>query len=315
MAKVFWRNKRRSEIVHRVGSWVELALLEAFWLSVTPLSARAASALGRRLVGWLGPRTRKNYKVLANLQMAFPERSEQEIAGLARLVWENFGALLAEYPHLGSICDQERLDPAIEIVCENRDPAFLNHERPCIFFAAHMGNVDLSAFAIQHFGYPIDVVYSPQSNALVERAIQRRRGPLRCGYIGKENALRNMYKTLKGGKSVGLHVDVRVEGGEGYPFFGVNAPTTVAPAWLAWKTGYDLVPVKTLRLGDARFRTTLYPALARPKTRDEREAIRTLTEDVNRMIESLITATPGQWWCGKRRWEKPVMAARGLRSR
>jgi lauroyl/myristoyl acyltransferase len=114
---------------------------------------------------------------------------------------------------------------------------------------------------------------------------------------------------------VGLHVDVRVEGGEGYPFFGVNAPTTVAPAWLAWKTGYDLVPVKTLRLGDARFRTTLYPALARPKTRDEREAIRTLTEDVNRMIESLITATPGQWWCGKRRWEKPVMAARGLRSR
>ena len=39
MAKVFRRNKQRSENVHRIGSWVELALLEAFWRMIDPTDA------------------------------------------------------------------------------------------------------------------------------------------------------------------------------------------------------------------------------------------------------------------------------------
>ena len=42
-----------------------------------------------------------------NLKLAFPNRTETEIEVLAREIWGNFGAVLAEYPHMKTMCSQE----------------------------------------------------------------------------------------------------------------------------------------------------------------------------------------------------------------
>jgi KDO2-lipid IV(A) lauroyltransferase len=312
MAKLFWKKGDDSPFLHRLGLRLEAGMLRMLWWIVAPLSARRASALGARFMGWLGPRTAKHRHVLANLRMALPDRSEEEIDRLATGVWRNLGSMLAEFPHLKTITDMQRADPAIEIVIKNPDPEFVTGDKPYIFIAAHLGNLDLSAFCVQHLGHPIDVVYNPLSNPYLEEMVQRERAPLNCGFIEKKNALRNMLKRLKQGHSIGLHVDVRVEDGELYPFFGADATTTTAPAWLAVKTGYDIVPVRTERTGPLKFRFTVYPALQRPPADlDDAEAIRELTLEMNRFIAGLIAEVPAQWLCTKRRWPKDIMMERG----
>ena len=296
----------------QLGSLLEAGMLRLLWWLAAPLPTSWASAIGASIMGRLGPYSAKHRHVLANLRMACPGRADDEIRQLAVGVWRNLGGILAEFPHLAAITDMQRADPAIEIVNRNPDPGFLTGGKACIFVAAHIGNLDLSAFCVQRLGHPIDVVYNPLSNPRLEAMVQRARAPLRCGFIEKKNALRNMLKRLKQGHSVGLHVDVRVEDGELFPFFDADATTTTAPAWLAVKTGCDIVPVRTERTGPGRFRFTVYPALERPPADlPEADAIRALTVDMNRGIASLIAEVPGQWLCTKRRWPKDVMMARG----
>jgi len=313
MPKVFWKDKGQYPFLLELNSMLEAVMLRLLWWACAPLSAKRASALGAKVLGWLGPRSNKHRHVLANLRMVCPECSDDEVHRLALGVWRNLGGMLAEFPHFAEITDMQRPDPAIEMVNRNPDPEFLTGKRPYIFVAAHLANLDLSAFCIQHLGHPIDVVYNPLTNPRLEAMVQRARGPLHCGFIEKKNALRNMLKRLKQGHSIGLHVDVRVEDGELFPFFGADATTTTAPAWLAVKTGYDIVPVRTERTGPGKFRFTVFPALTRPPVdMPDAEAIRALTLEMNRVIERLIVEVPDQWLCTKRRWPKETMIARGL---
>ncbi|HFQ91838.1 MAG TPA: hypothetical protein ENK29_03055 [Chromatiales bacterium] len=308
MAKIAW-DERDSPWKQKLGCRLEAAVAWLFFATVRLLPATRASALGRRLFGWAGPRGAKHRKVMDNLSIVLGEASEAERRAAGRQVWENFGAVVAEFPHLDTITDRERPDPAIEIVCLNQDPAFLAREKPCIFIAAHVGSWELSAFVIGEVGYPVDVIYSPLANPYLEDMVQRMRDPLGCGFITKANAFRSAYKTLKKGRSVGLHVDVRVDSGREVPFFGVPAPTTELPMWLSRKTGCPIVPIRTERLGDARFRTTIHPCLPPPpEDLDEEEAMLWQCKEMNRVIAGFIADRPGQWWCGKRRWKKTVIA-------
>ncbi len=308
MAKIAW-HKRDSAWKQTLGCRLEAAVAWLFFAAVRLLPAARASAFGRRLFGWAGPRSAKHRKVLDNLSIVLCAASEEELRAAGRQVWENFGAVVAEFPHLDTITDRDCRDPAIEIVCKNQDPDFLAHKKPCIFVAAHVGSWELSAFVIGQMGYPVDVIYSPLANPYLEDMIQRMRAPLGCGFIPKANAFRSAYKTLKKGRSVGLHVDVRVDSGREAPFFGVKAPTTELPMWLSRKTGCPIVPIRTERLGDARFRTTIFPTLPPPPAGvDEEEAMLRQCMEMNRVISGFIADKPGQWWCGKRRWTKAVIA-------
>lgn len=306
MAKIFWTGNERFRIIRTIGCWLEASMLRLFWWAVTPLTPDKASSIGRRLLGWIGPKTVKNRHVLANLRRVCPEKSQQELECLAKAVWGNLGAVLAEFPHLPTITNMDCPQPLIEVVCHNKTPQFLTRSKPCIFVAAHLGNWELSAFAIQTLGYPIDVVYSPLTNPFLERLLQHKRTPLDCGFITKQNALRQMLRSIKAGRSIGLHVDVRVDGGELLPFFGTETGTTTAPAWLALKTQLDIVPAHTERLENAHFRFTVHPAITTPAPTDvsPQEFIKQVTLEINRVVAAFIKKHPDQWLCTKRRWPK-----------
>lgn len=313
MARLFWTGNERLRFLRSVGWWLEAAMLQLFWWVVTPLSPHRAAAVGRWLLGRIGPKVAKHRHVLANLSMANPDKSREQIRQLGRQVWENLGAVLAEFPHLGRIIGAGGGNPAVEVVCNNRDADFLAAAKPCIFVAAHLGNWNLSIFGIRSLGYPVDVVYSPLSNPFLDRMVLDKLEVLSSGFITKQNAARPMIKALKSGRSVGLHVDVRVDGGELFPLFGAPATTTTAPAWLSQKTGCAIVPIQTRRLDGDRFRVTVFPALQPvSESLPSEEAIQETTAEMNRAIATLIADNPGQWMCTKRRWPRDVMEERGV---
>ncbi len=121
MAKLFLTSSlskyvERSPALKRVIWLLEASILGFLWWVLGRLSADRASAVGRRLAAFVGSRHEKNRIIKRNLAVAFPDLSVSEVESLARRVWGNLGAVLGEYPHLGTICvreAEERLDTVV----------------------------------------------------------------------------------------------------------------------------------------------------------------------------------------------------------
>ena len=291
----------------------ESGALRLFWWIMGRMSPERASASGDWLLRRLGPGFDKMRRIKANLAMALPDREAAEIDRLARGVLGNIGAVTAEFAHVKTLVSSGEANPHIETVCLNEDPDFINRRKPCIFVSAHLGNWELTAAAIVAFGYPASAVYTPLSNPWLDRLISDKRSDMQVGTIARSNALRPLLKSLKQGRSVGILTDVRVDDKNLLPVFGTGAGLTKVPAWLAMKTGCDIVPAYCVRTGHARFRVTIYPALPRPpEGTAEDEAVRQLTMEMIRMHEARIREHPDQWMCTNRRWPKQVMRERGI---
>lgn len=315
MAKIIWGDSD-NKALRSFGWRLEALVLRTLWWLVTPMSIDRASAAGRRIVGLLGPRSAKHRHVLANLTTAFPDQSRAEIERLAIGVWGNVGAVAAEFAQLEKLTDARRNRDRIEIVTADREPGAPAADTPCVFVTAHCGNWELAAYAAQQLTGALDVVYTPQDNPYLDRMIQDKRRALGCGFIGKVNAVRSMFKSLRSGRSVGLLVDTRIDEGPLEPFFGVAAPVTTTPAWLAIKTGCAIVPVQVERIRHARFRITFHPALHVQQRGDETadQAVSRVTRDINAIVESWIRAHPADWMCTKRRWPKDLMRDRAAQA-
>lgn len=279
----------------------EGTVLYLFWKLVQHIPPEHACATGGWLIGLLGPRTHKHARIRSNLRLAFPERSGTEIDALTKSIWRNFGAVLAELPHFGrmtvngpSPSVHVELDPAARPVVESRQPA--------IYVSAHLGNWEAVAFTIAKLGIPLTVVYGPQRNPALDALLHAQRQVLGCRLVAKENAIRELVGAVRGGRSVGLLADQRVDTGAAVPFFGVNAPTTTSPAWLALKLRCPLVPVQIERLGNARFRAIFHRPIAADSAASDDENILQITTDLNRLFETWIRDRPEQWLCIKRRW-------------
>lgn len=283
------------DLSHRLEAWL---LGSVWWLSAR-LSAPRASRLGRRLFSTLGPHTRKHRWVLGNLRMALPEYDEASIRQLGRQVWGHFGAWLMEYPHLQSIARE-----GLEIVHPDGDASWMHSGGPWIFVGAHLANIELTGLAVKALKIPADAVYSPLANPHLDARLQAFREIHENRFIPKQNAMRALLRTLRAGRSIGLVVDVRTDDAPLSAFFGIPAPTTEAPAWLALKFAYPIVPMAVERIGDARFRVHIHHPVPMPESQDEQQAVAQLTANMNRAVADIIAAHPEQWWCGKRRWPK-----------
>ena len=287
---------------------LEASAIGLLWLVCALLPVSWASALGRAFMQWLGPRLHKNKWVPRNLALALPDRSEQAIRQLARDCWGNFGRVLAEYPHLKTICGSG-LERHIEVVFDGQPAAWRDAGRPAIFVSAHLANWELPAAIAVTKDIPLSVVYTPRENPLIDRLMQYQRRALNCRFAPKTGGIRTLLHHLAEGRSVGIVADQRVEMAELVPFFNRNARTATMPARLALKFGYELVPVRVERIEGARFRLTVCaPITPREDITDQQAQAFDMTRRVNEVFESWIRERPHEWHCTKRRWPKGVAA-------
>ncbi len=294
----------------RVGDYGEGALLYLFWKLMRLLPPQQASACGRRLMRKLGPRSHKHRQVLRNLALAFPTLDEPARASLARDIWGNFGAVMAEYPHLDTLADAA--SPFVDIRMDTQAGAILDAGRAAIYVTAHLANWELVGALIARAGVPLSVIYGPQRNSLLDRLIVKQRRAVGIRLIDKHNGVRRLVQEIRAGRSVGLLPDQRVDRGEPLPFFGFPAPTTTSPAWLALKLGCPLIPVQVERTGDARFIARFHPPLLRGRAHESARDPVQVTLQLNQLFEGWIRHRPDQWVCIKRRWQRDIRPAAGM---
>jgi Kdo2-lipid IVA lauroyltransferase/acyltransferase len=260
-----------------------------------------ASALGGWLARKIGPSLGISKRARLNLGRAFPGMSDVEIERIIAGMWDNLGRVAAEYPHLRKI---RVFDPSGRVETlgfEHMDRAVATGRR-MIIFSGHIANWEIGMLAAVQYGISVAQIYRAANNPLVDRMIARFRGE--AGELIPKGtiAARRAISVLRRGAHLTMLADQKMNDGIPVPFFGRPAMTTSALAAMALRFDCDVLPARVERLRGARFRLTVFPPLALPRSGDHHADVAALMTRVNQTLEGWVRDRPEQWFWLHRRW-------------
>jgi Kdo2-lipid IVA lauroyltransferase/acyltransferase len=250
----------------------------------------------------VGPRLGITRRARRNIERALPELTAAEHERIIRRMWDNLGRTAAEYAHLNRI---KCFGPGarVEVLGTEHLDRALALGKPVFFFSGHFGNWEIACVAAVQYGLDVAQVYRAANNPAVEAFMLEFRRSLGVDPISKGAAgARRIIGALRGGKTLAMLVDQKMNDGIPVPFFGRDAMTAPALAELGLRYGCALLPGRVDRIGGAHFRLTVFPPIEIEKGESRREKILAIMTDVNRVIEGWIRERPEQWFWLHRRW-------------
>jgi KDO2-lipid IV(A) lauroyltransferase len=247
----------------------------------------------------------------ANLRAAFPTMGAAERRRLIAQVWETIGRNVGELPHLADL-RQTPSGPGWELVGrENIPPG------QAMFFSAHFGNWEMVLPIASQLGMRVSGFYRRASNPVMDKVISKQRSaglaPGVTMFPKGAGGARQALAHVMGGGSLGLLVDQKMNDGIAVPFMGRTAMTAPAAAQFALRFDLPLIPIRVQRLGPARVRMIVEPALDVPRTGDRRADVLELTTAMNATVERWVRGEPGAWLWLHKRWPKTAESRPSVR--
>ncbi|MGH9881457.1 MAG: lysophospholipid acyltransferase family protein [Pyrinomonadaceae bacterium] len=287
----------------RIRTNVEYAVARCLISGLGLLPLRVAVAIGRTMgrVAYLVSRSLRRTG-MRNLELAFPEMTEDERRRILRGCFINLGRLLGQFSHLSTI-SPESLGQIV--YCEGLENLDAVRGRGVILLTGHLGAWELTSFALSCFGYPLSFLVRRLDNPRIEGLIEEIRTRFGNRTIDKRSAGRPMLRSLRGGDTLGLLVDVNMLAHEGIfvDFLGTPASTTFLMAKLALRTGAVVIPVfAPWEEQQQRFVLHIGAPLTIENTGDEAEDIRRLTSLATETVEWYVRRYPDQWLWIHKRW-------------
>jgi Kdo2-lipid IVA lauroyltransferase/acyltransferase len=269
-----------------------------------PVAIGLGRAMGR-IAYWLPLKLRRTGE--RNLEIAFPEITEQERQRLLRGCFESLGRLLAEFSQFPRM-SPERLRGMIEYdhvgLAHLRDAE--KNKRGVIFLTGHLGAWELLSFGWSALEYPISFLVRPLDNERIEEMIERVRTRFGNHAIDKKSAARQALRVLRQGGTLGILSDLNTNTFEGVfvPFFGKLACTTSGIATLALKT--DAVVIPTCAVWNKKRKRYFFhgdPAVELIRTGDHYKDIEVNTARFAAAVERMVRLYPDQWLWIHKRWK------------
>jgi KDO2-lipid IV(A) lauroyltransferase len=292
----YWQKPQFRHYLEAVLVWPVYQLLRRLPVNFT---SNLLAAVGTAI----GPRIGLSNRIRDNVRLVWPDKSNAEIDGIVRGVWDNFSRVSSDYWRLDQIRREQ--DDRIEIVGAEHLVTLRESGKSGILVAGHMGNWEMVTLAARKHDLPLTVVYRPFNNPIIDARVRdwQRSSGVEMIMKGREGA-RRLTQVLKGAGHTIMLVDVRMNDGVKVPFLGVDAMTPSAPAALALKYDALLIPVRVERTGPAHFRVTVEEPRPPVNTGDRSADIVATMTWINDRFADWITARPGQWMWFHRRWGK-----------
>ena len=242
---------------------------------------------------------------LQNLELAYPEKAEQERTKILRTTYRNLGYLLAEFC-LMQHYSVEQASAFIEYEGLEHYLSARELGRGVLVLTGHLGAWELSSFFHSLVGYPMGLVIRRLDNGLVDTFVNR----IRCLHgnrvIHKDDFARGLISSMRRGETVGILMDTNMTPPQGLfvPFFGVEACTASGMARVALKTEAAVLP-GFLLFDEVRKKYVLRfgKVLDLVHLDDPAEAIRANTALFTAVLEQAIRRNPEQWLWMHRRWK------------
>jgi KDO2-lipid IV(A) lauroyltransferase len=219
------------------------------------------------------------------------DRSDPEVARVARRAFQNYGRMLMDFLLLGSLTPDELIARMSVDGLEHLDAA-LARGKGVIMATPHMGSWDMAGSYAGAMGYPISAVAERFPGSLNDAVVAtRQRFGLNVIMLGR-SAVRGITDALQANRGVALLCDLEQGPGLTVSFFGRRATVPGGPAAFALKTGASLLPACQYASAPGRYHVHLDPPLAM-REGDTKES---LMQAVISRFEDFIKERPEQWY-------------------
>jgi KDO2-lipid IV(A) lauroyltransferase len=291
---------------------LEYALLRLIIGLVRLMPLSAATGFSAKAWRVLAPivNPKRHERALANLKIAFPEKSDAERVAIAMAHWENLGRVMAETMQIDRLIQ----DPSrIRIVSDKLFSRYKDKLGAAIGVSLHMGNYELSIWPFVAANANPAAVYRSVNNPYIDEYLrwQRRdlypgglfgRGKVEGEHGDDQKTARILTDFVRRGGRLGLVCDLYDRSGLPVPFFGTEAKTQAIGAMIARRVGSRIWMSRCKRVGhESRFDIEI-KELRVPRSKNQSEDVRWIMTEMQRQFEAWVREAPEQWMWSNRRW-------------
>lgn len=275
-------------------------LISVLYFAIKHLPVKSASALMAYVLTKGSNVFVKPNNMRSNIREVFPELDKPAVDALSKEMLANFGRHIAEIAHISDFSDGRR---GTCIDCSTPEGMTFDGKGPAIYVGGHVGSWELSPLIFKQKNQPITVIYSKNSNPIVDGMLRSQRRLTGASYVEKNKALKPCFHALNRGESIALLVDQRVDPGIDVEFLGQTAAITRLPARLATGFNCPIIPFEVVRIKPGHLRVVLQSPIV-PDGRKGKQAEVELTQKVANAVQKSIRRNAEIWFCSKLRWKR-----------
>ena len=268
-----------------------------------------AGSISAAIWRMVAPLNRRHKRALANLERAYPDKTQEEREQIALRMWGNLGRVMVETMNIDRIL---REPDRLHVTNGHVIGRYKEKMGPVLIVTMHMGNWELGMWPIMLAGVKPAGVYRLVKNPYVDRYLRAQRKDLYPGGLfgsrraagqdeGQKTARLIMDYVRQGGR-LGFISDLYDAQGVEVPFFGYPAKSMPIAAMIARRVGARIWIGRCIRIGNRACFDINVNELRIPRTNNQAEDIRSITAAIQRQFEGWIRENPDQFMWSNRRW-------------
>ena len=264
------------------------------------LGFKISSSIGGKLFEIIGPIFRSKKLIDTNIKKALPNINSEDLKKTTRLMWNNYGRIFAEYVFIKSFRNG-KLNSRISIEGQDILEEIKKLNQQVVFISGHFSNFELMAMHLEKVGIKLTAIYRPLNNIFLNIIMENIRKKYICKNQIKKGigGMKKIIHLKRQNYSTALMIDQRVSEGIRSNFFNNPALTTTIPAQLVKKFKIPVVPIFIERVNNLNFKITV----SKPINFTDSDSIEKITDDLNKVLETMILHKPEQWIWSHNRWK------------
>jgi KDO2-lipid IV(A) lauroyltransferase len=261
---------------------------------------KISSLIGGKLFETIGPIFRSKELISSNIKKAMPNVDSKDLKKISRLMWNNYGRIFAEYVFIKSF-RSGKLNTRISVQGQDILDKIKKNNQQVVFISGHFSNFELMAMHLEKTGIKLSAIYRPLNNIFLNIIMENIRKKYICKNQIKKGigGIKKIIQLKKQNYSTALMIDQRVSEGIKSNFFNSPALTTTIPAQLVKKFKIPVVPIFIERVNNLNFKITI----RNPVNFTNTDSIQKITDDLNKILETMILHKPEQWIWSHNRWK------------
>ena len=261
---------------------------------------KISSLIGGKLFETIGPIFRSKELISSNIKKAMPNVDSKDLKKISRLMWNNYGRIFAEYVFIKSF-RSGKLNTRISVQGQDILDKIKKNNQQVVFISGHFSNFELMAMHLEKTGIKLSAIYRPLNNIFLNIIMENIRKKYICKNQIKKGigGIKKIIQLKKQNYSTALMIDQRVSEGIKSNFFNSPALTTTIPAQLVKKFKIPVVPIFIERVNNLNFKITI----RNPVNFTNTDSIQKITDDLNKILETMILHKPEQWLWSHNRWK------------
>ena len=261
---------------------------------------KISSSIGGKLFEIVGPIFRSKKLINSNIRKALPNINSEDLEKTSRLMWNNYGRIFAEYVFIKSFRNG-KLNSRISVEGQDILDKIKKLNQQVVFISGHFSNFELMAMHLEKVGIKLTAIYRPLNNIFLNIIMENIRKKYICQNQIKKGigGMKKIIHLKRQNYSTALMIDQRVSEGIKSNFFNNPALTTTIPAQLVKKFKIPVVPIFIERVNNLNFKITV----SEPINFTDSDSIEKITDDLNKVLETMILYKPEQWIWSHNRWK------------